>query len=71
MSGIATEEVQEWMQELNGFYIPDITPTLDGECANDTVAVANAAQRGWWTCGGYTRPTDIVACPDKFTWGVR
>lgn len=26
--------------------------------------------RCWWTCGGCTRPTDIVACPDKLDWGV-
>jgi peptidoglycan/xylan/chitin deacetylase (PgdA/CDA1 family) len=37
---------------------------------NDTAAAANASARGWWTCGGYTRATDIVACPDKYTWGV-
>ncbi|KXN92396.1 Chitin deacetylase [Leucoagaricus sp. SymC.cos] len=63
-------EVQEWMKELEGFDIPDITPTTDGSCAGDVAAAAEAAQRGWWTCGGYTRDTDIVACPDKLTWGV-
>jgi len=31
---------------------------------------ADAANRGWWTCGGHTRVTDIVACPDYLTWGV-
>ncbi|KAF7982587.1 hypothetical protein HWV62_27599 [Athelia sp. TMB] len=67
----ASEEVQEWMKELEGFTIPDLDPTPDGTCVNDTSAAADAANRGWWTCGGYTRPTDIVACPDKFTWGVR
>lgn len=78
-------EVQEWMKELEGFYIPDIPPTTDGSCAGDIEAAAQAAQRGWWTCGGYTRSTgallwledliclllsDITACPDKGTWGV-
>jgi peptidoglycan/xylan/chitin deacetylase (PgdA/CDA1 family) len=58
------------MQELNGFDIPDLTPTVDGTCAGDPAAVADAADRGWWTCGGYTRVTDITACPDKLTWGV-
>jgi len=58
------------MKELDGYDIPDISPTFDGSCANDTAAAADAASRGWWTCGGYTRDTDIVACPDKMTWGV-
>jgi len=63
-------EVREWMKELDGFYIPPIPPTSDGSCAGDPAAAAQAAQRGWWTCGGYTRSTDVVACPDKLTWGV-
>ena len=45
------------MKELDGFNIPDITPTKDGTCAGDPVAAAAAAQNGWWTCGGYTRST--------------
>lgn len=67
---IDSDEVQQWMKELEGFNIPTFKPTVDGSCVNDTGAVADAANRGWWTCGGYTRATDIVACPDKFTWGV-
>lgn len=58
------------MSELDGFNIPDITPTHDGTCAGDPAAVSQAASRGWWTCGGYTRPTDITGCPTKMTWGV-
>ncbi|KAJ7711446.1 chitin deacetylase [Mycena metata] len=65
-----TPQVQEWMKELDGYDIPDISPTTDGSCVNDTAAAADAAKRGWWTCGGYTRATDITACPDKMTWGV-
>ncbi|KAK7025003.1 NodB-like proteiny domain-containing protein [Favolaschia claudopus] len=65
-----TPQVQEWMKELEGWDIPDIKPTVDGSCVNDTAAAADAAARGWWTCGGYTRATDIVDCPDKMTWGV-
>ncbi|KAG1881205.1 carbohydrate esterase family 4 protein [Suillus subluteus] len=65
-----SSEVSEWMEELANFTIPDITPTVDGTCANDPSAAAQAASRGWWTCGGYTRVTDITACPDKLTWGV-
>jgi hypothetical protein len=58
------------MNELEGFYIPDIPPTADGSCAGDPNAAAEAANNGWWTCGGYTRDTDIVSCPDYLTWGV-
>ncbi|KZT27935.1 carbohydrate esterase family 4 protein [Neolentinus lepideus HHB14362 ss-1] len=65
-----TDEVTEWLKELDGFDIPDLTPTADGSCSGDPSAAADAADRGWWTCGGHTRTTDIVACPDKMTWGV-
>ncbi|KAM6497063.1 hypothetical protein JOM56_007536 [Amanita muscaria] len=63
-------EVQEWLNELSGFDIPSFNPTADGSCVGDPVAASQAASRGWWTCGGYTRVTDITACPDKMTWGV-
>lgn len=63
-------EVQEWMKELDGFNIPGFSPTADGSCGGDPAAAAQAQQRGWWTCGGWTRDTDITACPDKGTWGV-
>uniref|UniRef100_A0A8H7XRL9 chitin deacetylase n=1 Tax=Psilocybe cubensis TaxID=181762 RepID=A0A8H7XRL9_PSICU len=66
-----SKEVRAWMKELDGFKIPDLAPTVDGSCGGDPAAAAAAAQRGWWTCGGYTRSTDIVSCPDKNTWGVR
>jgi len=58
------------MKELDGYDIPAFSPTADGSCAGDPAAAAESAKRGWWTCGGHTRVTDIVACPDKFTWGV-
>lgn len=67
----ASSQVQEWLKELDGFDIPDLNPTADGTCVGDPVAAADAANRGWWTCGGYTRSTDIVNCPDKLTWGMR
>ncbi|KAG6908967.1 hypothetical protein DXG01_002573 [Tephrocybe rancida] len=66
-----SDEVTMWLKELEGKNIPNIAKTVDGSCVNDTAAAADAANRGWWTCGGYTRSTDIVACPDKLTWGVR
>lgn len=63
-------QVQQWMQELQGFDIPDIRPTVDGSCVNDTAAAAAAQQNGWWTCGGWTAVTDRTDCNDKMTWGV-
>jgi hypothetical protein len=63
-------QVKAWMKELEGVDIPDIPPTKDGTCAGDPAAAAQAASRGWWTCGGYTRSTDIVACPTKLDWGL-
>jgi len=62
--------VQAWLKELDGYNIPNLSTTVDGSCASDPAAAADAADRGWWTCGGHTRDTDIVACPDKLTWGV-
>jgi len=68
---IDSEEVKEWMKELDGWNIPDLAPTTNGECAGDPQFAADAEKRGWWTCGGWTRSTDITECPDKDTWGVR
>ncbi|THH29777.1 hypothetical protein EUX98_g4413 [Antrodiella citrinella] len=65
-----TPQVQAWMLELEGHNIPDIPPTVDGTCGGDPTAAAAAEQNGWWTCGGWTRDTDIIDCPDKMTWGV-
>ena len=65
-----SDEVKEWMKELDGVDIPDFRPTLDNTCSGDPEAAAQAEERGWWTCGGYTASTDITACPDKLTWGV-
>ncbi|TRM65485.1 carbohydrate esterase family 4 protein [Schizophyllum amplum] len=64
-----TDEVKQWLKELDGFTIPDIS-TTDGTCAGSPDAVADAEARGWWTCGGYTRATDITACDEKMHWGV-
>ena len=65
-----SSQVAEWMKELEGIDIPDLQPTQDGDCATDPQFALDAQSRGWWTCGGWTAPTDIVACPDKMTWGV-
>ena len=55
--GVDSPEVQRWMKELDGFNIPDLAPTTDGTCSSDPALAADAANRGWWTCGGYTRDT--------------
>jgi len=63
-------DVTQWLTELEGFDIPDIAPTVDGSCIGDPAAAADAENRGWWTCGGWTGPGEITVCPDKLTWGV-
>ncbi|KAI0675843.1 hypothetical protein C8Q78DRAFT_1066502 [Trametes maxima] len=55
-------QVKEWLKELDGHDIPNITPLR--------MAPAQAQERAWWTCGAWTAKDDIVACPDKLTWGV-
>ena len=64
-----SDEVKQWLKELDGFNIPDIA-TTDGTCAGSPDAASDAESRGWWTCGGYTRDTDITACDEKMHWGV-
>ncbi|KAF5377774.1 hypothetical protein D9757_008058 [Collybiopsis confluens] len=66
-----SDEVQEWLKELDGFKIPDIDQTVDGTCGSSPAAAQNASARGWWTCGGWTRDTDITVCPGKKgDWGL-
>jgi peptidoglycan/xylan/chitin deacetylase (PgdA/CDA1 family) len=64
-----SEEVKEWLKELDGINIPTFGPTADGSCIGDPAAAADAS-RCWWTCGGCTRATDVTVCPEKDTWGV-
>ena len=63
------KQMARWMKELEGVNIPDI-PLTDGTCAGSPNNNAKAADYAWWSCGGHTRPTDVTACPDKYTWGV-
>jgi hypothetical protein len=70
IADLESADVKEWMKELDGWDIPDFAPTVDGSCKGDPAAAADAANRGWWTCGHYTRDTDVVACPEKMTWGT-
>ncbi|EJT98584.1 glycoside hydrolase/deacetylase [Dacryopinax primogenitus] len=64
-----TTQVAQWMQELDGYYIPNFSPTVPGGCATNPGLVGNESLC-WWTCGHCTRETDITSCPDKMTWGL-
>ncbi|KAL0569560.1 hypothetical protein V5O48_012401 [Marasmius crinis-equi] len=68
---IDTDQVKQWLKELDGWNIPNIPKNVDNTCLNNPQAAQDAAKNGWWTCGAHTRSTDIVQCPDKMTWGVR
>lgn len=65
-------QVQQWIQEVknSGVTIPNISPTVPGGCPANLQAVADDANRCWWTCGGCTRDSDITTCPQTFTWGL-
>lgn len=60
---IDSDEVKEWMKELEGFDIPDLSVTVeDAMCDSNPEAKAAAEERGWWTCApGLTRDTDIIS----------
>lgn len=66
--------VKEWMAKIDWSNAPSSSPTGLGGCSNasnfDAVANSGKDDNCWWTCGGCTRPTDIVSCPDKATWGA-
>lgn len=67
-------QVLAWIQEVanSGVTIPTLsatTATPDNPCTVNAALAADTS-RCWWTCGGCTRQTDIVSCPDKDTWGV-
>ncbi len=49
------------MKELDGYSIPDLSLTVNGSCSASPVQAADAANRGWWTCGGYTRLTGMLS----------
>ncbi|KAA1468511.1 hypothetical protein DENSPDRAFT_771506 [Dentipellis sp. KUC8613] len=64
-------QVQQWIADVknSGVQIPGFSPTVAGGCPANLDAVADTS-RCWWTCGGCTRDTDVVSCPDKLTWGL-
>ncbi|OAV89892.1 hypothetical protein PTTG_00068 [Puccinia triticina 1-1 BBBD Race 1] len=66
--------VKEWMSKIDWSKAPTSSPTGLGGCLNstnaDAVSKSGKDDNCWWTCGGCTRPTDIVSCPDKATWGA-
>ncbi|ADV23067.1 chitin deacetylase, putative [Cryptococcus gattii WM276] len=59
--------VQEWLTKIDMTKVPSYNATT-GDCSTDPGATSDG--RCWWTCGGCTRATDIVACPDKNVWGL-
>lgn len=65
-------QVQQWISQIDWSVVPNIPVNQDGGCQNasNAQAFANAATNGWWTCGGYTRSSDVVDCPQKNTWGL-
>ncbi|KZW02689.1 hypothetical protein EXIGLDRAFT_637283 [Exidia glandulosa HHB12029] len=64
-------EVQQWIKDVasSGVQIPTFAPTAPGDCAGNPSLISDTS-RCWWTCGHCTRDDDIVACPDKLTWGL-
>ncbi|KAK0548520.1 chitin deacetylase [Tilletia horrida] len=61
---------KQWLSAVDFSSVPNITPSQDGSCASDPQLAAQAAQNGWWTCGGYTRSTDVTTCPQTNTFGL-
>jgi peptidoglycan/xylan/chitin deacetylase (PgdA/CDA1 family) len=68
---VNSPQVQQWIKDVqqSGVAIPSISQTVLGGCSANPAAVSDQS-RCWWTCGGCTRNTDIVSCPDKMTWGL-
>lgn len=66
--------VRGWINEIDWSKVPKIQPNGLNGCSNQTNADAvnksGEDENCWWTCGGCTRPTDIVSCPNKGTWGA-
>ncbi|GAA5845721.1 hypothetical protein JCM3766R1_001149 [Sporobolomyces carnicolor] len=69
---IDSPEVQQWIKEVDLSKAPNIPRTQLGACSNssNSQAVTDASKNGWWTCGGYTRATDVTFCPNKNEWGA-
>jgi len=69
---VNSAQVQQWMSQIDWSKVPDIPVTQLGGCQNasNAAAVQNASANGWWTCGSHTRSSDVVACPEKNTWGM-
>ncbi|OWZ39624.1 chitin deacetylase [Cryptococcus neoformans c45] len=59
--------VKDWMAKIDLSKVPSYNMTT-GDCSTDAAAISDG--RCWWTCGGCTRETDIVECPDKNVWGL-
>ncbi|KAG8904138.1 RHO1 GDP-GTP exchange protein 2, partial [Tulasnella sp. 403] len=66
---VDSPQVKQWLSQIDLSKVPNLGQTKDGSCASDPT-FATDTTRCWWTCGGCTRPTDVVTCPDKLSWGV-
>jgi peptidoglycan/xylan/chitin deacetylase (PgdA/CDA1 family) len=47
-----------------------LNTTSNGDCSASPDQTADAQARGWWSCGGPNRDTDITVCPNKMDWGL-
>jgi peptidoglycan/xylan/chitin deacetylase (PgdA/CDA1 family) len=65
---VNSTEVQGWLAKLDLSDVPNYSTTT-GACFDSPEAVKETS-RCWWTCGGCTRATDIVECPNKYDWGL-
>lgn len=65
---VNSPEVQGWLAKLDLSDVPNYSTTT-GACFDSPEAVKETS-RCWWTCGGCTRSTDIVECPNKYDWGL-
>lgn len=64
-------QAKAWIAEIDMSKVPNIPKTIDSaSCGSNPDNYANREANGWWTCGGYTRETDITTCPNKNTWGL-
>ncbi|KAL9936897.1 hypothetical protein V8E36_004132 [Tilletia maclaganii] len=61
---------KKWLAGVDFSSVPSIAASKDGSCASSPQLAAQAEQNGWWTCGLYTRSSDIVTCPQTNQFGL-
>ncbi|PVF96543.1 glycoside hydrolase/deacetylase [Serendipita vermifera] len=70
---VDSEQVKQWMDEIDWSTVPDYQPTASRICSDPANAEA-FAQRGadgrcWWSCGQCTRDVDITTCSESMQYG--